>query len=407
MQKQYKTKELLERLQLSWFYAKLLIKQGLITKVKKGLYELNEDDFKEFNAEAFKQQCAQIRISKQSKSLHAYMENRTEEQKLEFSKTMSKASTKMWAEADSTFKEAHRQGCIKAQSTEEARLRNSLAQKKRYESIEAHEKLSKAQKDSWLNETCRQNRIAGLQKANAKESVKHNRSTALKLVWQNEDFRNDRVSKMHKAWANEDLRQKQAMTTKLSWKNPEIREKRSAGIKRTFAKPEAHKALVKRIKLMRNRPDVIEKMYQTKKQNNTFNTSSWQKHSKQLLYDVFGENDVIEEYRNVNTYPFKCDFYIKSLDLYIECHYCQYHNYRPFDPSNEEHLKEVQLLKEKSAKLHSKPNARKENQYDKTIKVWTDLDVRKRQCAIDNKLNWLVFYSRESFEQWLSTKFLL
>lgn len=165
MQKQYKTKELLERLQLSWFHIKLLIKQKQIIKIKKGLYELNENDFKEFNADAFRQQCALSRASKQSKSLHKYMENRTEEQKLEFSKTMSKASTKMWKEADDTFKELHRQRCIDAQARLEVKYAVSTGLKKRFATKDSKNKLRQRNIRSWNNPIQRQNRINGIHKA--------------------------------------------------------------------------------------------------------------------------------------------------------------------------------------------------------------------------------------------------
>ena len=37
------------------------------------------------------------------------------------------------------------------------------------------------------------------------------------------------------------------------------------------------------------------------------------------------------------------------------------------------------------------------------IYTWTDLDVRKRQCAKDNNLNWLAFYLYDDFYKWYST----
>ena len=54
---------------------------------------------------------------------------------------------------------------------------------------------------------------------------------------------------------------------------------------------------------------------ETKRENHTFNTSQPEE-CYQLLLKKFDKEDIIRQYKS-KLYPFNCDFYIKSLDLYI------------------------------------------------------------------------------------------
>lgn len=63
------------------------------------------------------------------------------------------------------------------------------------------------------------------------------------------------------------------------------------------------------------------KMFETKKKNHTFNTSKPEEEYYKMLCDKYGEQDVERNYNKDSRYPFLCDFYIKSLDLFIECNY--------------------------------------------------------------------------------------
>lgn len=99
-------------------------------------------------------------------------------------------------------------------------------------------------------------------------------------------------------------------------------------------------------------------------------------------------------------YPWRADFYIPELDLYIECHYSQYHHGIQFDENNEDCIKELQKLQEKSKEKRLE-NPDKSNQYEKIIYTWTDLDVRKRNKAKENNLNFLEFYTVNDAKEWL------
>ena len=98
------------------------------------------------------------------------------------------------------------------------------------------------------------------------------------------------------------------------------------------------------------------------------------------------------QYRS-ELYPFNCDFYIPSLDLYIECHFHWTHGGRPFDENDKSCLEQLAQWKEQS---------KTSKFYQKAIKTWIDLDVRKKQIAEDNKLNLVIFYSKGTFITWLN-----
>lgn len=102
-----------------------------------------------------------------------------------------------------------------------------------------------------------------------------------------------------------------------------------------------------------------------------------------MLVDKFGEDDVIYQY-GVHPYdaryPYSCDFYIKSFDLFIEMNIHYSHSDHWFDENNHD-----DLLKVNQWKMDSK-------KYRKAIHQWTETDVAKRNSARDNHLNYLVFW---------------
>jgi hypothetical protein len=69
-------------------------------------------------------------------------------------------------------------------------------------------------------------------------------------------------------------------------------------------------------KLKANSTEAIQKAIETKKKRHTLNTSNIEKHFEEYLKNNFN-NDFVYNYKS-ELYPFNCDFYIKSLELYIE-----------------------------------------------------------------------------------------
>jgi hypothetical protein len=83
--------------------------------------------------------------------------------------------------------------------------------------------------------------------------------------------------------------------------------------------------------------DIQQRIMSTKRKNGTFNTSKPEDKSYELLCEKFDKDDIIRQYKS-EKYPFNCDFYVKSIDTYIECNFNWTHGGHPFDPNSEEDL---------------------------------------------------------------------
>ena len=141
-----------------------------------------------------------------------------------------------------------------------------------------------------------------------------------------------------------------------------------------------------------------EKVIKTKKSMSRFEQKIFD-----YLKEIFDESDIIsqykdERYKNQRTnYKWNCDFYIKSLDLFIEVQGTKEHNNHPFNPNDKNDLNELALLKQKEQeKLKEKNYTR----YSSIIEGWTIKDPMKRQVAQENHLKYLeLFDSKISFEE--------
>ena len=143
----------------------------------------------------------------------------------------------------------------------------------------------------------------------------------------------------------------------------------------------------------------IQKIYNTKKKNNSFNKSIQEDQVYNYLLQKFNKDDIERQYKS-ELYPFACDFYIKSLDLYIECNFhwthCPLNNkhMKPFKYSIED-MKMIEKLKNKNSKY-----------CNIALYVWTKLDPLKLQTFKKNKLNYKIFYNIEQFLNWYRKLFL-
>ena len=141
---------------------------------------------------------------------------------------------------------------------------------------------------------------------------------------------------------------------------------------------------------IRDKKDIIlQKVNNTKRINGTFNSSNTEKASKTLLIKKFGIDNVIEQYKS-DLYPFYCDFYIKNLDLYIECNYHWTHGGHIFNKDNIDDIEKLNKWKQKNTKF-----------YNNAINTWTHRDIEKFNCADKNNLNYKAFYSLDELKQYL------
>ena len=117
------------------------------------------------------------------------------------------------------------------------------------------------------------------------------------------------------------------------------------------------------------------KIYQTMLSNNSFAFSK----TERIILDFLQEKypDVIYQYSD-ERYPFKCDFYIPSLDLFIEYNGYWTHGKHPFNPNSKTDLDILEKWENKDNK-----------QYKIAIKVWTETDPLKRNIAKEYNLNFI------------------
>lgn len=131
-----------------------------------------------------------------------------------------------------------------------------------------------------------------------------------------------------------------------------------------------------------------EKNFQTKKKNHTVNTSKLEEQAYSLLCNHFNVEDIIRQHKS-DVYPFACDFFIKSKDLYIECNFSWTHGHHWFDEKSEEDRLICKKWKDKHTKY-----------YDNAINTWTVRDVLKRKTAEANNLNYLVFWTLDEMHEY-------
>ena len=129
--------------------------------------------------------------------------------------------------------------------------------------------------------------------------------------------------------------------------------------------------------------------------NGSYGKSSSEDVMYQCLCDLFGEDDVFRQHSS-EIYPFLCDFYIASRNLYIEFNALWTHGGHWFDENDAADIEKLRIWQEKA--LDSK-------YYRNAVLVWTKSDPNKRMFAQKNGLNYLVFWDNalDDFNEWVTT----
>lgn len=138
--------------------------------------------------------------------------------------------------------------------------------------------------------------------------------------------------------------------------------------------------------------ETLTNVNETKRKNGTFNSSKAEDRFYQYLCDKFSNDDIIRQYTD-SRYPFNCDFYVKSLDLFVECNFHWTHNDHWFDPTN---IEDLQLLDKWKAK-HKK-------YYNIAINTWSIMDVKKYEYS--KTLNYIVLWNQHTMIQDFEEKYL-
>lgn len=137
-------------------------------------------------------------------------------------------------------------------------------------------------------------------------------------------------------------------------------------------------------------PEIRDKIFESRRKNHTLNTSVPEQVLHKMLVDYFGEDDVASNIIVDDRYPYHVDFYIKSLDLFIELNGDICHNNHWFDNANLRDLQILQSWRENAERIEKSTG--KTSKYTKYIKTWTQTDIEKRETARKNKLHYLVFW---------------
>lgn len=145
--------------------------------------------------------------------------------------------------------------------------------------------------------------------------------------------------------------------------------------------------------------EIQEKIHKTKIKNNSYHLSKDEKLILQMLLTKFND-DVIYQFKS-DKYPFHCDFYIKSLDFYLEYNGHWTHGKELYNPNNSKHQKIVAFWKKKVEETNFK--GKNKNQYAAAIYVWTKLDPLKVETAKKNKLNYKIFWNIEEVKDWINS----
>lgn len=178
--------------------------------------------------------------------------------------------------------------------------------------------------------------------------------------------------------------------------NPDIMKKSVEKRKQTYLRhPEIQKNAMKKYKqTLKNNPEILERRIQklnsdevknkiifTKRKNNTFNTSKPEDQLYSLLKIEYP--DTLRQYKD-SRYPYCCDFYIPSLDLFIEFQGSWTHGPKPFIEDDIECQNQLNSWNQRSTSSEFYKNA---------IKTWTIRDVNKRNIAKQNHLNYIEVFS--------------
>lgn len=164
--------------------------------------------------------------------------------------------------------------------------------------------------------------------------------------------------------------------------SPETREKISKHSNNNRKKARATNFIKYGCEYVSQVPQIREKAIETKRKNGTLNASKPENIYLKYLQCVFGKTDVVRNYKD-ERYPFYCDFYIKSQDLFIELNLHWTHGGILFDTSDNRCIQQLQEWEERAINSQFYRNA---------IETWTKRDVEKITTARKNNLHYIVLY---------------
>lgn len=140
-------------------------------------------------------------------------------------------------------------------------------------------------------------------------------------------------------------------------------------------------------------PDILNKGFDVKKLHGTISSSKPEDEMYQVLCGQFGKENVLRNYWDPR-YPFHCDFYVKTGDLFIELNASWTHGFHFFDENSEADKQTLAVWTKK---------AEQSKFYQGAIDVWTWRDLLKRDTAKKNGIHYIVFWKNDlsDFYAWI------
>lgn len=185
------------------------------------------------------------------------------------------------------------------------------------------------------------------------------------------------------------MEEKYGVGIKNAWQAKEVQDKTKQTLLSKFGVDNIAKSQYSKDKHKLCEKETVAKRNSTKRKHGTFNTSNWEIEAYKLICKTFKKKNVIRQYTSAK-YPFQCDFYIKSLDLYIEFNGSWTHGPHPFNPMCKDDIVLVEKWKAKNTKY-----------YDIAMHTWTVRDVNKRIIAKQNNINIKEFWKIEELKEFL------
>lgn len=122
--------------------------------------------------------------------------------------------------------------------------------------------------------------------------------------------------------------------------------------------------------------------FKIKKQNGTLHASRAEEELYELLVETFGKDQVERQYRDSVRYPFACDFYVRSHDMFIEANFHWSHGGHWFGTGEEDEAKAAFWAEKFDTSDY----------YRKAHHVWIKHDLEKREAARQHDLNYVVLW---------------
>lgn len=133
-----------------------------------------------------------------------------------------------------------------------------------------------------------------------------------------------------------------------------------------------------------NIPEVRKKLYHSNIQKGRISKN------ENILYNMllkyFDKNDIDRQHKE-QRYPYWCDFYIKSIDTFIEYQGTWLHGFHPYNENNLEDIKQINYWESK-----------KSNYYNQAIRTWTSIDVQKRNKAKQSNIRYIEIFSLNNID---------